>query len=68
MAPSYRNQSIDLYCICSDWFSHHGNINLKWVNPFHATGIFPYPLKILEKLLVVTFSGSIERDQWLNMG
>ena len=31
----------------------------KLINPFHATGLFRYPLM---------FSGGIERDQWHEMG
>ena len=39
-----------------------------FVNPFHATALFLYPLKASENLWVFLFSGGIERDQWYEMG
>ena len=36
-----------------------------FINPFHATGPFRYPLKTSEHLM---FSGGIERGQWHEMG
>ena len=29
-----------LHCHWNNWFLHHGNVNLTWVNPFHTTGLF----------------------------
>ena len=36
-------------------------------HPIHATGLFLYPLKN-EKTPGFVFSGSIESDQWYEMG
>ena len=41
----------------------HPNIVIGDYNPFRATYIFLYPLKMLENLGFL-FPGSIERDQW----
>ena len=39
------------------------------LNPFHATGLFRYPLKTLENLWFSdVFTGGIERDQWYEVG
>ena len=37
------------------------------INPFHATGLFLYPLKTSENVKFLMFSGGIERDQWHKM-
>ena len=38
------------------------------LNPFHATGLFRYPLKTSEYKGFLMFSEGIERDQWHEMG
>ena len=39
------------------------------LNPFHATGLFRYPLKTSENLWFSdVFTGGIERDQWYEVG
>ena len=53
--------TFNLTCISIIQYFHNGNIDL---NPFHATGLFLYPLKISENLWL---SGGIKRDQWHEM-
>ena len=36
---------------------------LKLINPFHASGLFLYPLKTSETSAFLMFSGGTERDQ-----
>ena len=38
------------------------------LNPFHATGLFRYPLKTSENLWFSDIFRSVERDQWHEMG
>ena len=38
------------------------------INPFHATGLFLYPLETSETFYFLMFSGGIERDQWHKNG
>ena len=47
--------------------NHNYVLLYGFFNPFHATGIFLYPLKTLEKQRFLKFSGGIERDQWHGM-
>ena len=37
-------------------------------NPFHAIGLFQYPLKISEIYGFLMFSGGMDRFQWHEMG
>ena len=39
-------------------------IHMSFINLFHATGLFLYPLKTSENKRFSDVSGVIERDQW----
>ena len=63
------------YLNASDIMQHWLNIKIKgifdskWIfkkvfNPFHASGLFLYPEKILENQEFCDVSRDIERDQW----
>ena len=41
-----------------------GEVQIWWVNAFHATGLFSIPLETSGFLML---SGGIERDQWHEM-
>ena len=47
------------------------NTSLHWpgqvINPFHATGLFLYPLKYHKTSSFMMFSGGKKRDQWHNL-
>ena len=49
------------HCVSVSWKSY---ILSQDLNPFHASGLFLYPLKTRGFLM---FSGGIERDQWHEM-
>ena len=52
----WRKTPVPKNALCHNWFSSNfENI----INPFHAIGLFRYPLKT---------SMGIERDQWHEMG
>ena len=42
-----------------------------WINPFHATGLFLYPLKTLENLWFSDFFQGVKKEtsdtKWLNV-
>ena len=44
------------------------SIITKWVNPFHAAGLFLYPLKTSGNFGFLMFSRGIEKDQLYEMG
>ena len=67
MFRPYRNQSSGAHCKGIGWFLYDGNIDFKWINPFHATGLYLYPLKTSEKLWFPDiFSGHRKRLLKLN--
>ena len=43
-------------------------VHMSFINLFHATGLFLYPLKTSENKRFSDVSGVIERDQWHEKG
>ena len=71
----YLRQALLFYLNASDIMQYWLNIKIKgifdskWIfkkvfNPFHASGLFLYPQKILENQGFCDVSRDIERDQW----
>ena len=54
------------YILTKKFQAHKRKRNEKstFINPFHATSLFLYPLKTLKKKRFSEVLGSIERGQW----
>ena len=48
----------------TNWANKESTKNQVFLNRFHATGLFLYPVKTENQ----RFLGGIERDQWHEMG
>ena len=43
-------------------------VKSEFINPYYATGLFPYPLKTSENLWFSDVFRGIGRDQWHKIG